>query len=135
MIRKEIMGILLTAVILLTVFIGVSFAVFFSVDEGEKLCLIVSIGVPDEEGHVHKSKPLDAVTETAGGMPKWFRNGVEAALLAPTAINQQKFRFELEENGQVRIVMGKGPFIHVDEGILQYHFEAGAGKEYVSWID
>ena len=107
----------------------------FSVDEGEKLCLIISIGVPDEEGHVHKSKPFDAVAETAGGMPKWFRNGVEAALLAPTAINQQKFRFELEENGQVRIVMGKGPFIHVDEGILQYHFEAGAGKEYVSWID
>ena len=26
--------------------------------------------------------------------PAWFQKGVEAALLAPTAINQQKFSFE-----------------------------------------
>jgi len=41
MIRREIMGILLTAVILLTVFIGVSFAIFFSVDEGEETVIQV----------------------------------------------------------------------------------------------
>ena len=103
----------------------------FSVDKEEKLCLIISIGIPDEEGRVHKCKPYDAVTQTQGAIPEWFRNGVDAALLAPTAINQQKFRFVLEENEKVRIEMGKGPFIRVDEGILRYHFEAGAGKENV----
>ncbi|MCQ2256343.1 MAG: hypothetical protein MJZ29_12695 [Bacteroidaceae bacterium] len=26
--------------------------------------------------------------------PKWFRDGVAAALLAPTTVNQQRFYFE-----------------------------------------
>lgn len=29
-------------------------------------------------------------------VPDWFLHGVQAALLAPTAMNQQKFRFQLE---------------------------------------
>ena len=47
------------------------------------------------EGHgvPHKSKPLEALCRTEGPMPDWFRRGMEAALLAPTATNQQKFRF------------------------------------------
>jgi hypothetical protein len=33
------------------------------------------------------------VNRTKGVIPTWYRRGVEAALLAPTAINQQKFSF------------------------------------------
>ena len=106
----------------------------FSVEEGEKLCLILSVGIPDEEGHVHRSRTFEEVTKTMDEIPEWFRNGVEAALLAPTAINQQKFTFVLEKPDKVRIVMGKGPFIRVDEGILRCHFEIGAGKENFVWI-
>ena len=32
--------------------------------------------------------------------PEWFERGVQAALLAPTAMNQQKFRFELLPDGR-----------------------------------
>ena len=106
----------------------------FSVDEGEKLCLILSVGIPDEDGHIHRSRTFEEVTQTEGDIPEWFRKGVEAALLAPTAINQQKFTFVLEKPDKVRIAMGKGPFIRVDEGILRCHFEIGAGKENFVWI-
>jgi len=40
--------------------------------------------------------------------PEWFTKGVEAALLAPTAINQQKFKF-IYKNGKVLCKMGIGP--------------------------
>lgn len=60
-------------------------------------------------------------------------NGVECALLAPTAINQQKFVFCLHEDGTVSAKDGKGPFSKVDLGIVKYHFELGAGKDHFAW--
>ena len=41
----------------------------------------------------YKEQPLaaDVVEDIT---PSWFKKGVEAALLAPTAVNQQKFSFE-----------------------------------------
>lgn len=58
--------------------------------------------------------------------------GVEAALLAPTAINQQQFKF-IYADGKVRCKMGLGFCIKTDMGIVKYHFELGAGKENFSW--
>ena len=40
------------------------------------------------------------------GMPQWFLNGVNAALLAPTAMNQQKFFFTLQPDGNVKVACG-----------------------------
>ena len=72
--------------------------------------------------------------------PEWFRHGVEAALLAPTAINQQKFSFELlpAEEGQLPRVVAKRHFslvgyTQMDLGIAKYHFELGAGTENFQW--
>ena len=64
--------------------------------------------------------------ENCGG--KSFKNGVKAALLAPTAINQQKFSFELKGD-EVIAKPGIGFYTKVDLGIAEYHFELGAGKK------
>lgn len=62
---------------------------------GEKLVCVIALGYGEGHGVPHKSKPLEALCRTEGPMPDWFRRGMEAALLAPTATNQQKFRFTL----------------------------------------
>ena len=65
-------------------------------------------------------------------MPDWFKNGIDAALLAPTAMNQQKFVFSL--NGDVvSAKAGVGFYSKIDLGIAKYHFEVGAGKENFRW--
>lgn len=66
---------------------------------------------------------------TSGDNPDWFNYGVEMALLAPTAINQQKFEIKLNEDGSVSFKDKGGPYSKVDLGIVKYHFEIGA--EYI----
>lgn len=99
----------------------------FQVGQGEKLCCVIAIGYGSTQGSSHKSKAIEAVSKTDGAVPDWFRKGVEAALLAPTAMNQQKFEFVLTGN-QVSAKAGMGFYSKVDIGIVKYHFELGAGK-------
>ena len=72
--------------------------------------------------------------------PSWFKKSVEAALLAPTAVNQQKFSFEhvgVKNNcHQIRAKKGFSMigYTKMDLGIAKYHFEIGAGKEIFEWI-
>lgn len=95
--------------------------------DGETLAAIISIGYAAKPGKPHKSKTFDQVTEVTGEVPDWFKNGVEAALLAPTAINQQRFRFVLR-NGKASLKALSGPYALIDAGIVQYHFEIGAKR-------
>lgn len=104
----------------------------FTVNSGEKLCIVISLGYGKNEGVPHKSKPVEAVTKADGSLPGWFRSGAEAALLAPTAMNQQKFVFTLNGN-KVSAKAGLGFYSKIDLGIAKYHFEAGAGKENFTW--
>lgn len=63
---------------------------------GERMPIVIAIGYGVNGGRVRKSKtPEQVVQGDLSAMPDWFRQGVEAALLAPTAINQQKFRIAL----------------------------------------
>lgn len=62
-------------------------------------------------------------------VPEWFKNGIEAALLAPTAMNQQKFLFTLNGN-TVTAKAGMGFYTKVDLGIVKCHFEIGAGRAF-----
>ena len=101
---------------------------FYEADAGEKLCLIIAIGYAAEKKGPHRSKRPEQVMEAAGDVPDWFLDGVRTALLAPTAVNQQKFTFVLKEDGTVEVKAGKGPFSRVDLGIVKYHFEIGAGR-------
>ena len=65
----------------------------------------------------------------------WFRNGLEAALLAPTAVNQQKFKVILHPGNGVdaKILFSMAGYTSVDLGIVKLHFEIGAGRENFTW--
>lgn len=105
---------------------------FCTIAPGEKLVCVLSLGYGATQGTAHKSKPMDALCQVEGDMPEWFRKGMEAALLAPTAMNQQKFLISLSGNEVTAKALG-GFYSKVDLGIVKYHFEAGAGKENFSW--
>ena len=104
----------------------------FQVTPGEKLTVVIALGYGATQGVPHKSKPVESVAKASGAAPDWFLDGVKAALLAPTAMNQQKFTFTLE-NGTVQAKAGAGFYTKVDLGIVKYHFEAVAGKENFQW--
>ncbi len=104
----------------------------YTVADGEKLCLVISLGYGKTQGVAHKSKTIQDVTKVNGTMPEWFERGVKAALLAPTAVNQQKFTFTLDGN-KVTAKAGLGFYSKIDLGIVKYHFEVGAGKDNFAW--
>ena len=54
---------------------------------------------------------------------------IEAALKAPTAVNQQKFQFCLKDGCPYIRVKGLGAYTKVDLGIVAYHFEVASGKK------
>ena len=94
----------------------------------EKVRCLISIGHGATQGVSHKIKRPDQVSNLKPDSPDWFRRGVAAALLAPTAINQQKFYFQLMPDGTVSSRAKWGPYSRIDLGIVRYHFEAAAGK-------
>lgn len=98
----------------------------YKIEEGEKLALVIAIGYGATQGVPHKSKSINAVSNADEDSPEWFVNGVKAALLAPTATNQQKFFFTLKD-GEVTAKSGLGFYAKVDLGIVKYHFELGSG--------
>lgn len=103
-----------------------------TVAPGEKLVCVAALGYGTTQGVPHRSRPLEALCRVKGEMPDWFRAGMEAALLAPTAVNQQKFRLTLEGDA-VRAESTGGFYSKVDLGIVKYHFEAGAGRDQFTW--
>lgn len=103
--------------------------------KGEKRVCMIALGEAGEnQGVPHKSKDKTAVSNVTDSDPEWFKEGVRLSLLAPTAMNQQKFYLERMDN-KVKISSKWGPYTKVDLGIVKYHFEIGAGKENFEWID
>ena len=92
------------------------------------------------QGSGHKIKTVEQVSNVSDITPSWFKKGVEAALLAPTAVNQQKFSFEYVGMSNNRHqVRGKRGFSMIgytkmDLGIAKYHFEIGAGDIDFDWV-
>lgn len=118
-----------------TCWVGMSYSkskAQFKITKGEKLCLMIALGYGENQGKPHKSKSYDAVAKSSVPAPDWFKSGVDAALLAPTAINQQKFSFAYDGK-YISAKAGIGFFSKVDLGIAKAHFEIGAGKENVVW--
>ena len=100
----------------------------FAVDPDEKLALVIALGYGATQGVPHKSRPAQAVSDLSPASPDWYRAGVEAALLAPTAMNQQKFTIA-RDGEKVTIQAGRGAYSKVDLGIVKYHFELGSGRK------
>ena len=97
-------------------------------NKGEKLVCVIALGYGKTQGVPRRSKPAEKVMR-AENPPAWFLAGVEAALLAPTAVNQQKFLFKLVGERGVRAECTGGFYGKVDLGIVRCHFELGAGAE------
>ncbi|MBR1808288.1 MAG: nitroreductase [Paludibacteraceae bacterium] len=111
----------------------------YEVRDGEHLVCLVPVGYGATQGVQHpQKKKVEDVWEGAKPLPEWFVRGVEAALLAPTAVNQQLFRFVLHEGNKVEakktfsLTNGMG-YAPIDLGIAMCHFEIGAGKENFNW--
>jgi len=96
---------------------------------GENLCMVIALGYGETQGSKRRSKALKDVIEGADNPPKWFVDGVEAALKAPTAMNQQKFVFTIKEGEPTVRVKGLGAYARVDLGIVSCHFEAVTGRK------
>ena len=113
----------------------------YSVDKNEKLCCMIALGYGKESGKNMKRKTAKQVSNISNITPKWFQDGVAAALLAPTAVNQQKFHFEYlgtNDNNIHRVKAEKSfsliGYTKIDLGIAKLHFEIGAGKENFEWV-
>lgn len=98
-------------------------------EAGEKIICVIALGYGENQGVKHKSKPVSKLCNVAEeDMPNWFKNGMVAVMMAPTALNQQKFYVTL--NGDdVIITAQKAVFARVDLGIVKYNFEAVTGKK------
>lgn len=98
------------------------------INKGEKLVCVIALGYGKTQGVPHKSKPINELSNCSESSPEWFKIGVSAAALAPTAMNQQKFYFELLPDGKVKLSKRKGFYTALDMGIVKYHFELASGK-------
>lgn len=125
-----------------TCWVGLSYSKVpgtYVLDEGEKIACYIAIGYGETPGVGHKIKSVEQVSNASDATPSWFRKGVEAALLAPNALNQQKFSFEYAgmKNGRHQVLARKGfsliGYTQMDLGIAKYHFEVGAGKDNFEW--
>lgn len=127
-----------------TCWVGVNYSKVdgtYTLDGDEKIACYIAIGRGETQGCGHKIKSVEKVSNADTTTPAWFREGVEAALLAPTSINQQKFRFEFipaEDGGKPRVRATHARFsligyLQMDLGIACCHFEIGAGKENFEW--
>lgn len=112
----------------------------YNVGKDEKLAYMIALGYGETQGVSHKIKTIEQVSNASDITPSWFKKGVEAALLAPTAVNQQKFSFEhvgVKNNcHQIRAKKGFSMigYTKMDLGIAKYHFEIGAGKVNFEWV-
>lgn len=103
------------------------------VKTGERLVCVIVLGYGANQGRPHRNRSMETLYRADGTLPDWFRCGVEAAMLAPTAVNQQRFCFVLQKDGTVRAEAGRGACVNIDLGIVKYHFEIGAGRENFQW--
>jgi len=127
-----------------TCWAGVSYSKIpgtYELEDGEKIGCYIALGYGQTQGSGHKVKDVRDISNASDLTPKWFRKGVDAALLAPTAVNQQKFYLEylgFRDYSKLPKVLAKPVFSMIgyskmDLGIVKYHFELGAGKEIFEW--
>ena len=103
-----------------------------AIGPGEQLVMVIALGYGTTQGAPRQTKPIEALSSVQGGMPDWFRRGMECVQLAPSAMNRQPVLFSLEGT-HVRAEAGRGAYAKTDLGIAKYHFEIGAAEGSWSW--
>ena len=113
----------------------------YALEDDEKIGCYIALGYGITQGNSHRSKARADVSNASDLTPAWFNRGIDAALLAPTAVNQQKFQIEylgMKGVGNTPKVSAKPTFSMIgyakmDLGIVKCHFEVAAGKENFEW--
>ena len=107
----------------------------------ERIACYIALGYGLTPGVQHKGKSLEDISNADSSTPQWFNDGVKAALLAPTAVNQQKFYIEYKggPDGKLPKVsirvngLSLVGYTRMDLGIAKLHFEIGAGTGNFVW--
>lgn len=101
----------------------------------KKIRLVIAVGHGKTQGFSRKTKSVEALSsvECAKG-PAWFAEAMEAAQLAPTAMNNQNFKITLLSDGKtVRIDAPQSGLNVIDEGIVRCNFEIAANEAGADW--
>lgn len=109
----------------------------FTLSEGEKVVCMIAVGFYSNTGTSQRKKRIEQLSNISETSPDWFRKGMEMARLAPTAVNQQKFRFEFVAPNGVKAHPGFSfvGYTKIDLGIAKLHFEIGANRENFKWVE
>lgn len=99
----------------------------------EELLCLIAIGYGKNTGKPHKTKSLEQVCSLTSD--EWFKQGVHAALLAPTGMNRQDFYFRAEGDKVMATSTTDSPLSEISLGIVKYHFEIGSGKKCFGYAD
>lgn len=102
---------------------------------GKKIRLIIAVGHGKTQGFSRKTKSVEALSSVeCAKAPAWFAAAMEAAQLAPTAMNNQNFKIALLSDGKtVRIDAPKSGLNVIDEGIVRCNFEIAANELGADW--
>ena len=108
----------------------------FMLREQDIVHCVIALGYGENQGRQHPIKHIKRFFESDVPLPNWFLDGIEAVMLAPSAVNQQKYKFILHGRNLVETRTRFSPwgYTHIDLGIAKYHFEIGAGKDNFRWI-
>ena len=100
-------------------------------NKNERLIGVIALGYGVNDGVQSPSKSFSQVSLTHDNIPLWYIKGIEYALMAPSGLNRQPFKFELIDEDTVKVHPGTS-FLgtnKIDAGIAKYHFELGALSE------
>ena len=105
------------------------------VASGKKVRLVIAVGHGKTQGFPRKTKSVGALSSVeCEKLPAWFATAMEAAQLAPTAMNNQNFKITLLSDGKtVRIEAPQSGLNVIDEGIVRCNFEIAANEFGADW--
>lgn len=101
----------------------------------KKIRLVIAVGHGKTQGFSRKTKSVEALSSVeCAKAPAWFAAAMEAAQLAPTAMNNQNFKITLLSDGKtVRIDAPQSGLNVIDEGIVRCNFEIAANEAGADW--
>ena len=105
------------------------------VTPGKKVRLVIAVGHGKTRGFPRRTKSIGALSSVeCAKAPAWFAAAMEAAQLAPTAMNNQNFKITLLSDGKtVRIEAPQSGLNVIDEGIVRRNFEIAANEVGADW--
>lgn len=104
---------------------------------GARPRIVIALGYGKTQGAARRKKSAETLSNVTSDSPEWFKRGMAAVCLAPSAVNQQRYYFELRGDGSVlaRSKFSLIGYTAIDLGIAKYHFVLGAGSQRVCWAE